>query len=168
MQSKNFNKGFLLRLRSILTITVIVLLGIIAIIAHREQLVFSSWDINVLVIYFLILLPIIIHTGILYSISVQSYPDKEISKSLKIVFNIVSVLAWISLSPLLVGLIAILFITFTNEQRLNNLIENPQGLMLLILYFLLVVIIPIQLTLGYKLVSRIRKNYSAVLLKSFE
>jgi hypothetical protein len=157
-----------LRLRSILTITVIVLLGIIAIIAHREQLVFSSWDINVLVIYFLILLPIIIHTGILYSISVQSYPDKEISKRLKIVFNIVSVLAWISLSPLLVGLIAILFITFTNEQRLNNLIENPQGLMLLILYFLLVVIIPIQLTLGYKLVSRIRKNYSAFLLKSFE
>ena len=157
-----------MRLKSILAITLIVLLGIIAIITYNEQLYFTPWDVKVLIIYFLILLPIIIHTGLLYSISIQSYPDKEISKRRKIAFDIVSVLAWISLSPLLVALIAILFLTFSNEQRLNNLIENPLDLTLLSLYFLLVVITPIQLILGYKFVSRIRKNYSAFLLKSFE
>jgi len=168
LHSENYNKGLALRIKSILSITFILLVGIIVLILSRQGLNYSSRDTYMVILTILVLLPIMLHTAIVYSISVNYYPNKEVRKRLRIVFQIVSVIAWISFALLGFGIVGLLIMIFEDEQRRTTIKENVYGIIMLVAYLLLVINIPIQLIAGYQFVARIKKNHTSFLLKSFE
>ncbi len=158
-----------MRVKTILSITFILLVSVIVLILRRQGLLnYSSRDTVMILMIILVLSPIMLHTAILYSICINQYPDKEVRWSIRIIFQIVSVIAWISFAFLAFGIAALIIMILEDEQRQNSIRQSIQGIIFLVVYLLLVIIMPIQLIAGYHFVARIKKNHASFLLKSFE
>jgi len=168
LSSENYKKGLILRVKSILAITLILLLIFIGLIIRNALFTYSSRDLTPVLVFTSALLPTMVHTALLYSISINNYPDKEINRKLSLIFRIVSFFTWLSFAFLAFGILAWIYILIESEERRIAFNSNIAAITVMIVYALLVIVIPVQLVLGNKFIARINKNCASLLLESFE